>query len=125
MSVTLLKTDFVNRCPRHVPDASHYIPEGCLCPVPGKLTVKQTEERALALPCPVCAATPGNPCLNQNSTRKIQLLKHPHPERMRLVNPEFRGNFQKRGAWRVRKVAGAGWEQSDSRKISRAKARGR
>lgn len=109
MGVMLLNSADVNRCPRHVLDASHYGPDGtCRCDIPAQMTLRQKEQAALARRCPVCRVTPGNPCLNQNSVRKISTLKRPHAERVRLIDPDYTGNnyFRRYRPWRIRQVAG-------------------
>jgi hypothetical protein len=121
MSLFLLKTSDVARCPKHILQQEHYSPDGsCQCRQAKGMTLRQKEEQAVALhKCPVCDANPGNACLHQNATRKIHWLKNPHPERVQLVDPSLSG-YKKR-AYRTRQVGAAGWQQSDSRSKGKKK----
>jgi hypothetical protein len=90
MGIALLKTDNVNRCAQHILDPSHYNPDGsCQCVPAKQLTLRQKEQQALEHSCPVCQVNPGFRCIHQQSTRKIRLLKFPHPERIRLAAPDY------------------------------------
>jgi hypothetical protein len=122
MSILLLRSDSVARCPRHILIPEHYHADGtCQCVPPRKLTFRQKEEQAVSLhECPVCKAGPGFMCLHQNATRTLHYLKYPHPERVQLVDPSLKGHKKYKGHdFRRRGVDGAGWEQSDSRNKNR------
>ena len=120
MSVMLLKSDNVARCPKHILLPEHYSPDGsCQCTVPGTLTLRQKEEQAVRLhKCPVCRARPGFPCLHQNATRSICPLKCPHPERVQIVDPSLKGYKKYRGKgrdFRSRQMTGTELGKTDSR----------
>lgn len=90
MSIAILKTDSVNKCPGHILDPLHYHPDGsCPCATVKQLTLKEKELSALEHKCPVCNVEPGFSCLHQQSTRKMRRLKFPHPERIVLVDPDY------------------------------------
>jgi len=81
--------------------------------------MRSKEELAVAQhKCPVCDVNPGHLCLNQNATRAIRALKHPHLERVRMVDPTARWGYKAneyRIGGRTRRIAGEDWKQSDDR----------
>lgn len=94
MTVMLLKSDHVARCPEHIISAEHYAPDGtCQCDPPEKpryrnLSKKQAQAVALH-ECPACGVDPGYTCVRIGY--RVMRLKFPHPERVQLVDPSLAG----------------------------------
>jgi hypothetical protein len=103
VSVFIIKSSEIGKCPKHSPSPGHYIlGGGCKCPLPEGdlegLTLRKKQARAVALfDCPACDAPAGSPCghLNSTRTRTRKPLLRPHPERVQLVDPSLAG-YRKR-----------------------------
>lgn len=109
MTVTLLKSDHIARCPKHVLRPEHYSPDGtCQCVPPEGLNLRQKEVQAVAShQCPVCRVNPGDPCISQASSWAMKRTKRPHPERIQLVDSSLGGYevyARKKRAFRSREV---------------------